>query len=163
MSGKSKILPSKGMIQFLTTMGSGSIWKDMFHKFNCFSLYKAPKINSFLLWLMVASYISTYFIMYILLPAKDTDNQWRAFLIDNGLNLFSSSIIVLLAVKDTRNAGLATAWMINCGILFTAAIMGFSMQLFWYKVFSHLFMLGLGYYVIHDIYRRAKDETRSTE
>lgn len=142
----------RGKIQFWWTF----LTKSLLHKFNCFSLFKAPKINSFILWTLTSALFVTYFIMYVFLPPDLIDSQWRTFLIDNGLNLFGTSVIVFYTFKDSRNAGLATFWMIHCAIMFFAAIFGFHMQIFWFNAMIKLFMLGLAYYIIADIYKRSK-------
>lgn len=132
--------------------------QHLLHRFNCFSLFKAKKINAFLLWTMVGSLFVTYFIMYIYLPGEDEAGQWRVFFINNGLDLFAQSVIIFYGFKDTRNAGLATFWMVHCGILFFAAICGFNTQIFWFDIITKLFMLSLGAYIIMDIRGRSKND-----
>lgn len=151
-----KIQFKRGKIQFWWTF----LTKSFLHKFNCFSLFNAPRINALMLWMITSSLFVTYFIMYVVLPEKAIESQWRTFLIDNGLSLFGSSVIVFYAFKDSRNAGIATFWMIHCAIMFIAAILGFHMQIFWFNTMVKLFLLGFAYYIITDIYKRSKSNGR---
>lgn len=129
--------------------------QNWLHKFNCFSLFRAKKINSFLLWTMMGSLFATWFIMYVLLEPTDEAGQWKTFFINNGLALFGSSVIVFCYFKDTRNAGIATAWMLHSGILFFAAMFGFHMQIFWYKIIYNLALGGIVFYIGKNLYDRA--------
>jgi hypothetical protein len=132
------------------------MFHHMWFKFNCFSLFSAKRVNGFLLWAMFISLFAAYWLMYFYLPADDLANQWYTLFISNAFQAVAMSVIVWFYFKGTRNAGIATAWMVHCGIDFISQLLDLHKQIFWFDAFSKLFLLGLAFYVIYDIYQRSK-------
>lgn len=128
--------------------------KNICHRFYCYSLFKAGKVNDFLLWAISIGLIGSYFLMYFVLPAKDELGQWRVFLVNNAFSLFGSSIIVYNAYKGTSLAGVATFWLISCVILFICAIFGLTRQIFWVEAVLNVFILGFLLYILYDVFFR---------
>lgn len=129
----------------------------LWHKFNCFSVTDARKINDVLLWSILPSAIICYAIMYFILPAEAIDEQWMTLFITKAAQLLFLSIISYHQFKGTRNAGMATAVMVYCGINFVSEILGFNHKMFWFNAMSMLFFAGLGYFILKDAYKRCKD------
>jgi hypothetical protein len=134
------------------------MWHHLWFRFNCFGLFKAKKINDFLLWMMFGSLFATYGIMYLLLSDNDVDRQWYWYFVSNSFQMACMSWIVLTYFRGTRNEGIATAWMINCGIDFVAQVMDLHQKIFWFSAFTKLFLAGLGFYAIYHYMKRAKKD-----
>lgn len=132
------------------------MWHHLWYRFNCFGLFKAKKINDILLWMMFGSIFMTYLIMYILLDANDTDSQWYWYFVGNSFQSAAMSVIVLAYFRGTKLEGLATAWLVNCGIDFVAQILGFHEKIFWFSALFKLAILGLASYGVYDYFKRAK-------
>lgn len=137
------------------------IFHRMWFRFNCFSLFKAKTVNSLLLWAMFGSFFGSYWIMYYYLDADNIMGQWYTYFVSQSFQMCAMSITVYYFFKGTRNAGIATAWMINCGINFIAQVLGLHKQIFWFDAFTKLFILGLAFYVIYDIYQRSRNGNKA--
>lgn len=158
---KWRIFPTKAKIQFICSTGRGTLWKDLWYKFNCFGLRNARLVNDFLLWVMFLSIFFTYAIMYIILPANDADAQWYWYFVSVSFQKALMSLIVVAYFKGTRNDGIATAWLVVCGVDFAAQILGLHEQIFWFSTFMKIFLCGLAYYAIKDIRDRKRTRMRT--
>lgn len=139
--------------KFIWQMTSQLLW----HKFNCFSLKDARKINDFLLWSILPTAMICYAIMYWILPAKATDAQWFTLFITKAVQFLFLSVISYYYFKGSRNAGIATAVMIYAGVNFMAELFGFSSKMFWVHTMALLFFLSVGTFMLLDIRNRCKN------
>ena len=142
------------MAKFIWNMTKKQLW----HKYNCFSVTDARKINSILIRLIIPSAMLCYVIMYVILPAKATDEQWYTLFVTKAAQSVIFSVISYSYFKDSRDAGMATAVMVYAGINFFAEVLGFSQKMFWFDAMAKLFFVGMAYYILRDIWNRCKKD-----
>lgn len=134
------------------------ILRNLWHKYNCFSVTNARKINTFLLYSMLPSAMLCYFIMYWVLPPQAIDAQWYTLFITKAAQMLAFSYIAYSYFKDSRDAGMATAVMVYCGINFTSELLGFHHKLFWFNAIAYLFFAAMSLFIIRDIWHRCKKD-----
>lgn len=134
------------------------ILRDLWHKYNCFSVTDARKINSILLISIIPSAMLCYLIMYYLLPAKAVEAQWYTYFITKAAQMMAFSFISYSYFKDSRDAGMATAVMVYCGINFISDVFGFHHKMFWFNAMAYLFFAAMSLYIIRDIWHRCKKD-----
>lgn len=139
------------------------ILRDLWHKYNCFSVTNARRINTFLIYSMIPSAILCYLIMYWILPAKAVDEQWYTLFVERAAREVAFSFIAYSYFKDSRDAGMATAVMVFCGINFMSELFGFHHKMFWFNAMAYLFFGAMSLFIIRDIWQRCKkDEDKDT-
>lgn len=140
--------------KFIWRMTLKLIW----HKYNCFGLRDARKINDFLIWSIIPTGALCYCLMYFWLPAKAIDEQWFTLFVTKAFHLLALAFISYHYFKGTRNAGMSTAVLVYCGINFASEVFGFTHKLFWFNTVAQLFFLAMAFFIIRDVWYRTKKD-----
>lgn len=124
----------------------------------CFGLKKADLLNVVLLWSIIPIGILCYTIMYYLLPAAATDEQWYTLFVSNASQSFLLSVIVFFGFRDTRHFGIATSVMVYMIYKLIMETFDLSRKLYYVDTMWKLLVAGLLFFSLFDYYKRCKRE-----
>lgn len=130
--------------------------KLFWYRYKCFSLGKAKSINAILLWLILPIAIITWFLMYVVIDAKDIEKQWYIYFILNSFQALFLAVITYISFKNTRHAGMSTAVLVYFIFKMLENAFNLSKKTPYIDTIWILLMSGLAFYIIYDYFKRAK-------
>lgn len=146
---KIRLLPSKGMIQFLLHDMHKAFW----HKYHCFSLFRADNINKVLLWLLLPMSLVSY---YVVDSLESVDAQWYVYFTSQQFYILLLSWIVYNQFRGTRHSGIATAVLVKGVYNTVSEALGINNKYSLVEEIWIVMVFGLIIYAIHKYYVGAK-------
>lgn len=122
-------------------------------RYFCFCLFKAEKINIFLLWgLFIVSLGSFYWIEY----TKNEDIQWYIYFSSQQFYMLIQSYIIWNCYKHTPHSAITTALLVKGIFSFLAEILGINNKYTWVNTAWQVLMFALLLLAIKTYLRRAR-------
>jgi len=141
----------KPMTKFILTY----TWKNLWFRWNCFGLFYSGRINTVLLWSMVLSVISCYGMMSWFLEPHEMEATWHHFFSTHGIFNVASSLMVYSLFGRSRNAGLATIWMLYSGVNFFVTLLDLQQYFAPVSFVMKAIMVFIAIHILFDIYKRS--------
>lgn len=130
-------------------------WKTLWHKWQCYGLFYSGNVNKVLLYAMFGSLVSTYSIMRLQMAPNEVEVHWHQFFANNGVMHVVSSAIVYYYTRDSRNAGLATIWMLYMGATFHVRMLGLDDYVWLVDKLARYTINLLSIYIIYEIFQKS--------
>jgi hypothetical protein len=128
-------------------------WENRYY---CYGLFRANKINVFLLYAILPVAIIGCYVMFQVVPEDDRYVQWDVNFIADSVQKFFMAMMIHLSFKKTRHAGMATAVLIYFIFDLFYSIKGVYLKMWWFSLGFKLMLSVMVLFVIERHLRAAK-------
>lgn len=125
-------------------------------KYFCFCLFRADKINTFLLWLLIPLSLGAY---YWIDFTTDSQIQWYIYFSSQQFYQLLLAYIVWNSYRSTPHSAISTAVLVKGIFSFISEILGINNKYVWFDVAWQVLMYALLMLAIKSYVKRAKRNT----
>jgi hypothetical protein len=130
-------------VKFISELFCRVVW----HRYHCYSLFKADTINKILLWSLLPFTLLAYYYSDM---QTDFNYQWYIYFVKKEFFTLFLAIIVYNHYKKSRDAGIATAVMIACIYNTFQEMLGLSNK---YEYIDIIWITLMYVLILHSLYR----------